>query len=254
MKLAECIQHINQVLNFPSFAYTDMSHFFDQAIAELNTTLRVDIPLVSDMISQLRTDYLGSPDAIALDAMPDVNIPINLDSSPYWYSTGDGKFHVYGSDTVHDKLYGVYMPDFETRHVFQTAVFSDGMVVWVLVDVNALPDIDLSIWLPDEWVVLFVIPYVCSKCSARDGGDSALYVEEYTQGFQQLQTSYRVPNTVELARVAGKEAYTPDVKRAIADGTLNTVVRTKAIYPEMKINTVENAVYGGMYENGGWGL
>lgn len=254
MKLADCIQHVNQVLNFPSLAYTDMSHFFDQAIAELNTTLRVDIPLVSDMISQLRTDYLGSPDAIVLDTMPNVNIPINSDSSPYWYSTEDGKFHVYGSETVHDKLYGVYMPDFDTRHVFQTAVFSDNMVVWVEIDVNALPDIDLSIWLPDEWVVLFVIPYVCSKCSARDGGDSALYVEEYTQGFQQLQTSYRIPNKVELARVAGKEAYTPDVKRAVADGTLNAVVRTKAIYPEMKINTVENAVYGGMYENGGWGI
>ena len=259
MKLADAIQRINQALNFPSLAYSDMSHFLDQAIAELNTTLRIDLPLVSKMIEQSKVAYLESPDAIILNEVPSTSIETGTTETPslavYWYNTDDGKFYVTGSNTPHDILYGVYLPNFDERRVFQSAVYSNNMVLWIELNINGLPDVELSNWLPDEWVILFLIPYVCSKCSARDGGDSTLYVEEYTQGFQQLQTSYNIPNEVILSDVANLPAYEPDLKALLNAGAVaNQKFRTRAIYPYMKINTVEQAVFGGMYDNGGWGV
>lgn len=257
MKLAECIQHINQVLNYPSFAYSDMSYFLDQAIAELNTTLRIDIPIVSKMIDLSRIPYLESPDTVLLQSVPSTTIPTGTAYSgdAYWYNTTDGNFYIGTSEVPHKTLYGVYMPDMASRSVYQAIAYSNSMVIWIELDVNALPDVDLSKWLPDEWVILFVIPYVCSKCSARDGGNSTLYVEEYTQGFQQLQTSYRVPNHISFVDASFLPAYEADVKEVLElGGDTNQMFRTKAIYPFMKINTMESAVFGGMYENGGWGL
>lgn len=258
MKLADCIQRINQTLNYPAFSYPDVSHFLDQAVVELNTTLRVSVPLVSEMLEQSRTSYLDSPDAFVLNSVPNTSIPTGTTQptdSEYWYNTSDGKFYINGFATPHDVLYGVYMPNFSERRVFQSAVYSNSMVIWIELDINALPEVELSNWLPDEWVILFVIPYVCSKCSARDGGNSALYVEEYTQGFQQLLTAYQVPNKVYLPSVAHLPAYSKDVSKLLdANASLNVHVSTKAIYSDMKINTAERAIFGGMYENGGWGL
>ena len=50
--LSDCINRINQVLNYPSVGYVDIRHFFDQAIAELNTTFRIGLPLVSQMVEE----------------------------------------------------------------------------------------------------------------------------------------------------------------------------------------------------------
>ena len=262
--LYDCITRINQILNYPSITYMDISHFFDQAISELNTSFRIQLPLVSQMIDENRIDFTQLPEVVLLDSEPSggaLDIPSGTpedftNTSKVYYNTEDQKVYKYDNvDGVwkgYNRIYGVYMTSEYERKVYYTVVYyAAAGAQWVQLDDQRTSDFDLTTYMPEDWIILFLIPYVCFKTSVRDGSNGALYNEEYTQGFQQLQTSYDVPNFVKLNTVAHLPAYKYLVKDNLH--CLDRVVPTRAVTHDMVIGNAVAPVYS---DNtmGGWGF
>lgn len=272
--LSECITRINQVLNYPSVTYTDISHFFDQAISELNTSFRIGLPLVSQMVQERKLNIQELPNLVFLTDAPTgtpEDIPVGnslsdfTDTSKVYLNLSDYKFYkynIYQNRWVgYDRMYGVHLNSSNVRLVYETMivysdvysdVYSEKKAVWSPVDEKRLNDFDLNIYMPDDWVILFLIPYVCFKSAVRDGAEGGLYLDEFTQGFQQLQTSYDVPNFVNLSSVAHMSAYTKLAKENLSN--LNIKIPTRAVYDSMKVGNVSMPVYGGFHSRGGWGF
>ena len=270
MKLSTVLNHINLALNYPALAYQDISLFFDQAIIELNTTLHTSIPKVSDMIEAFERKMSKEKDhRVRLTEAPensDYVIPsyatvaeANLSTSVvtvkprYYYVFETQKFYVLNKINntyeTRDTLEGFYLKDAQIPVLYNSMIV-DSDVFWVKTLEDPILDCELATYLPDSWVILWLIPYVCYKYTCRDGGTSATFAEELQQGFQQLQETYNVPSTVLLSAVADKEAYTDIVKNALPN--LNIYVPTKAIYENMKHSRALNAVYGSVYDRGGF--
>ena len=262
-KFFDCITRINQILNYPSFSYSDVSHFFDQAISELNTSFRIRIPLVSQMIDENRIDVYNIPNIIILTSPPGnissvPNATGFVDIYSVYYNTSDGKLYRYSNATQtwdgFDEIYGIYAnPATGISTIYRTMFLAGvGSASWYVVDPTSLEDFNLNIYLPTDWIILFLIPYVCFKAAVRDGAEGSLYNEEFVQGMQQLQTSYDIPNFVRLKDVAHLPAYTQIVKDNL--DKLDVVMPTRAIYDFMKIGNAIMPAYGGMYDTGGWGI
>lgn len=265
--LNDCISRINQSLNYPAVAYEDIYHFFDQAIAELNTNLRIALPSVTEMRSEHTFDVTNNEGLIRFSTRPtststvkhSESIPLTSPSS----SDGDGLYVCPNSDFNSHRfykwngsawvrvpnLYGIYIADasFET---YVAVPITWEIAAWAPVEKAHLVEFDLTEYLPLDWWVLFIIPYVCFKFAVRNGDSGELFVDEYTQGYQQLQSSYNVPNTVILSSVAGRPAYKNLVEQNLAN--LNTAVFTRAISEDMRVGNGIASVYGGFYETGGW--
>lgn len=263
--LSECLIRINQTLNYPAITYTDISHFFDQAISELNTSFKIGLPLVSQMIDENRINLQDLPNVTLLKTIPTgaaTEIPTGTeddftDTDKIYYHIGTGKFYKYNPHTqewvAYDKVYGIHIDSVKGRSTFVTLPLPvAGYAMWTPVPENRLDDFDLETYIPTDWIILFIIPYVCFKTAVRDGSNGALYSEEYIQGFQQLQTSYDVPNFVTLSEVAHLPAYKTTVKANI--DTLNISVPTRAVYDSMKIGNAIMPKYGGFFSRGGWGF
>lgn len=267
--LSDCISRINQVLNYPAVAYEDISHFFDQAIAELNTNLRIALPSVTEMRSEHTLDILDQeglvrlisrpsssdvlPNATSLSALPPSVTYDFVYISPPTFS--EYKFYKRkGLSYVEvPALYGLYVDSDGTTYTYTAVPINSNTAVWTPISNAQLSEFDLTDYLPIDWWTLFIIPYVCFKFAVRNGDSGALFSDEFTQGYQQLQSSYNVPNTVKLSEVAGKPAYTKLVEQNIARlGT--AVVFTRAIYENMRVGNGIASVYGGFYESGGWGI
>lgn len=261
--LSDCIVRINQILNYPSISYTDVSHFFDQAISELNTTFKIKLPLVKDMLDETRIDLQNIPNVHLLKTRPEgisSRIPSGTglgdfsDETLVYFNTSDNKFYKHIQQDVweaYSSIYGIYIDDLGTRSLYVTyAMPVAGMSIWTPIDKDVLGTLDLTIYLPEDWIVLFLIPYVCAKASVRDGGDNYTYVEEYTQGFQQLQNSYDVPNFTLLSTVAHLPAYTRIVQENISN--LNIKIPVRAVYDCMKIGNSVLPQYSEAYSRGGW--
>lgn len=268
--LNDCIARVNQVLNYPSISYEDVYHFFDQAIAELNTTLHIDVPSVSEMVSEHTVTISEKGDIVRL-----VERPGSSSSLPHYTSVPDAKIdgvdHIYvcgdkfferkfykwnGAAWVETShLYALFV-DYGTSEIVKLAysavAISTTLAVWVPVDYENIEEFDLQTYLPMEWWTLFIIPYVSFKFAVRNGDDGALFSDEFTQGFQQLQTSYHIPNKVSLKDVAGHPAYLNLVKENIANLTIK--VNTRAITKGMRVGASIHANYGGFYASGGWGI
>ena len=78
-------------------------------------------------------------------------------------------------------------------------------------------------------------------------------VNPVTQGFQQLQTSYNVPNTVQLSTVAHLPAY----RKLVEDNldNLRKEVPTRAIYQNMMVRNGISVVRAtALFDTGGWGI
>lgn len=260
---------VNQVLNYPALTYSDVSHFFDQAIAELNTNLRIALPSVSEMRSDHTFNVTEQESLVRLNTYAELT-----DLLPHFYTVEELK--VYGKNYQYayvcdnyrlnrkfykrnvdkweevDALYGIYLSpegDFSTYNAVTTAIDA---AHWVPVENTHVTEFDLTDYMPIDWWILFVIPYVCFKFSVRNGDSGELFVDEYIQGYQQLQSSYNVPNTVVLSSVAGRPAYKSLVEQNLAN--LNTAVFTRAISEDMRVGNGIASVYGGFYETGGWGI
>lgn len=266
--LSDCIQRINQILNYPSVAYEDISHFFDHAIAELNTILRTAIPSVSEMVLNNTIDTSLQQNTVLLNARPNnTNTIPHTDSVPteapaegepeQLYYTSDASminraFYVWtGSEwRAHESLYGVVFEDAKKYTYLSTPI---GLrAYWVEIPNTHRIEFDLCDYMTIDWWTLFVIPYVCFKFAVRNGDGGELYQTEFTQGLQQLQTCYDVPNFVRLSDVAGVPAYTELVKQNL--NNLSVCVPTRAVTDRMRVGNAIQAVFGNMFDAGGWGV
>lgn len=263
--LDECMSVINQILNYPSIEYLDISHFFDQAISELNSELHTGIRPISYMYSKSAFDPSKLTDVVYLDTKPMSIIPTynpaSSENPTVCYDKAKKKvMYLKGSDTEYtvaqDHLFGIYAY-FDTdsedkqivREMYQTVVIGD-YAYWTPYSFVPTRDLNLIDILPYDFITLFLIPYVCFKYAIRDGDTGRLYSEEFTNGFQQLQKGYDIPSTVVLSTQAGKPAYKEDVEQNLSN--LNISVPTRAIYESMKTPRNIQASYGGMYDTGGW--
>jgi hypothetical protein len=255
--LNNCISRINQALNYPSLAYEDVYHFFDQAIHELNSSLKIALPALTEIVDENSTHIEDRMDLVSLEPMRGaMQFAKDTLYGTYKYAPELGEFpFVVVKDEVETRVEGLYgyLVDKTTYTVkYYATVVLGGDAYWQLAENDETPDINLIEYLPFEWWTLFVIPYVCSKWAVRNGDESSHFVDEYVQGFQQLQNSYNVPNRVELSAVAGRHAYKKLVASNLAN--LRTSVFTRAIYEDMKVGNGIAPIYGGFYETGGWGV
>lgn len=267
--LSDCISRINQVLNYPAVAYEDISHFFDQAIAELNTNLRIALPSVTEMRSEHTLDILDQEGLVRLTTRP-----TSAETLPYAANTvqalalntdyvyvcslidfSDRKFYKRVNLALKEvsALYGMYVDSDGTMSTYTAVPLSTNTAVWAPVSDAQLSEFDLTDYLPIDWWTLFIIPYVCFKFAVRNGDSGELFSDEFTQGYQQLQSSYNVPNTVRLSEVAGKPAYTALVKQHLAQLGTATVF-TRAISEDMRVGNGITPTYEGFYDKGGWGI
>ena len=258
MTLNDCMERINQALDYPAVEYTDVSHYFDQAISELNSTLRIGIKPISYILTHYSPNVLKNPNVVALPVSFSNEIPSYVfegvpSDCTYYFDTERKMFGLKtGTEFVYyNKIYGYSVSSVPSR-VYESVYLSEGVVYWAEYNTDPLSAINLVEWLPVDVIILFVIPYVCNKFAIRDGGAGSIFREEFVQGFQQIQTSYDIPNTVNLVSVAGKKAYTEDVESNISN--LNINIPTRAIYDSMKIGNAIPPTYGGFYEGGGWGF
>lgn len=255
--LSNCVDKINQALNYPSLTYYDMSLYFDQAISELNTSLHIQIEPISQLINKNRSN---TEDLVLLTSKPTsaTTIPISTDENPtedYFYNPDKKMFgrKTNGSVVYSKSLNAVYNDPNEVSPCFYTSfVYSADIALWVTSKTYDPLEFDLLNILPNDWIILFLIPYVCFKQSIKDGATGALFSEEFSQGFTQLRSSYGVPEKVLLSRVAGMWIYEEDVTRHLP--YLNIWVPTRAITTDMIIDKAILANYGSMYDRGGWGI
>lgn len=263
--ISDCISRINQALNYPSISYEDVSHFFDQAIAELNTSLRIALPTVTEMrlentfkvsdspnvvvISKARDNPVSSVSEVPEEAPVDGIVPV------VYYVGGtrlDRAFYIWKGTKWEkvDKVYGL-VPGGDSA--FELIAVDYTYAVWHEIPMERVVEFSLTDYLTTDWIILFLIPYVCFKFAVRNGDNGALFSDEFTQGFQQLQTSYGVPNSVALNTVAHLPAY-----RKLATENLNDLrkkVPTRAITGDMRIpNGVKTVHCNNLFDHGGWGI
>lgn len=268
--LNDCIARVNQVLNYPSLSYEDIYHFFDQAIAELNTSLHIGLPSVSEMVSEHTFTISERGDVVRLTTRPGNSDHIThltekptakIEGTDHVYVCGNSfferKFYKWnGTEWVETHhLYAIFVEYGDTniaKFAYSAVAISTELAVWVPVDYENVEEFDLQTYLPTEWWTLFIIPYVCFKFAVRNGDSGELFSDEFTQGFQQLQSSYHVPSDVVLRDAAGHPAYLELIKENIANLTVK--VKTRAITKAMRVGTGIGATYGGFYESGGWGI
>ena len=261
MKLSEVLNYINSALNYPAITYIDVDLFFDMAISELNTTLHTSLPLVKNMVSKFRQKVSKyEPNKVILTEDPyntNFIIPtdpeISLDSPiAFYYSSETKKFYIYDkvlkTYAEYPVITGVYNSGTEIK--LYSSINYGNVASWAEVPVADKFEAELGDYLPDDWIMLWLIPYVCYKYTVRDGGTAQTFAEELSQGFQQLQETYNIPSTVNLATYAGYEAYSDLVVKHLPN--LNVQVPTKAIYESMKHSRNTNAIFGSFYDRGGF--
>ena len=258
--LSDCVESINQILNYPSVTYGDISIYFDQAISELNTELHLGLKPISVLYKEADTLSEDISPLVVLDERP--NLSAGLPSPD-----DDAKVYFDGTDICYldlltskyvkaRKVYGIYIyVDSETnstvKEMYQTIMLGN-YAYWTYFEKTPDRDLNLTDYMPYDWVVLFLIPYVCFKYAIRDGDSGASYAEDLSNGFQQLRNAYSVPSTVCLSKMSGKKAYAKDVLENLPN--LNISVPTRAIYEDMRTPQVISAEYESFYDKGGWGF
>lgn len=263
MQLSQVLNYINQALNYPSITYDDVSLFFDSAITELNSSLHIRIPLVSTMLNEF-PQYMSKeiPNRVLLSKYPE-----DTDTIPTYESVSEAlmrkskfayftKLNKYGilnyratDYDLYPQLYAVYANSGNPIY-FKTLKFSQEDAFWIVDESSELSNFDFNVYLPDDWIILWLIPYICFKYTVRDGGTAASFAEDLTQGFQQLQNAYNIPSTVNLVTMAGLPAYYALTLEHIDN--LNITVPTRAIYENMKHPRSLNAQFGNIYDRGGF--
>lgn len=266
--LSNCIERINQVLNYPSLTYTDVSAFFDQAIAELNTSLHIGLRSITECISYLQENNVISskPNVVVFaDEFEGTGLIKAYSSTPTdgvkgYYDTTQKLYGIRQSNGTYymsDEMYAIYNTlTSEGIKIYKAIMYaapsneSDGLIAWAVTTEDDPLSLDLLNYIPNDWIVLFLIPYVCFKYSVRDGDTGALYSEEFVQGFQQLQQAYNVPSFVSLTSHAHLPAYKKDVMDNL--NKLDIIVPTRAITEAMRSPAIVHATYGDFYDSNGW--
>ena len=271
-RISDLLTAVNTALNYPAITFSDIAVYLDMCIGEINTTLHTSLRTVKDCIERSSLERMSVSMVQVLASEPtgeSSEVPciatlagtearkwyywVEKEIHPEWYRKfvfADGNGGVIESSGFATATYvanGV-------EQIYVAHAYSDGLCIW-LKDIG-YEDIDLSDYLPEDWILLFVVPYICFKYTVRDGGTASTFAEEMEQGFQQLQETYDVPHAVLLSRFADKPAYRWDVKEALDKNpqSLNFMCVTRAIYENMKHERGVKPVYGSVYDAGGWGV
>lgn len=261
--VANCMDRINQALNYPSVSYDDVSTFFDQAISELNLSLHTGIKPISVLIDEYRTLNNDMPNLISLLTKPTSETIIDIlsvepssDKPSVYYNSTTNKFGVLKDSTYtyYTELYAIYndYSAVDGEIYYKATLYSSSICMWQITTNDPLA-LDLLEYLTVDFLILYVIPYVCFKYSARDGGNTSIFLDEYTQGFTNLQENYDIPYKVYLPIVADRLAYKDDVEQNLSK-TININVPTRAIYESMRVGRNILPSYGGIFDRGGWGI
>lgn len=265
--LADCVVTINQILNYPSVDYSDITYFFDQAISELNTELHLGLKPISEVYKKSTFNLEDLGDVVFFDAEPKATVSTNPNDIVHTAVEDNTRWIFYknhNDESAFKKvkvLYGVYAKYHTnpntgaqeiSKQLYQTVILG-GNAYWTPYEIMPDRELDLLNYMPMDWINLFLIPYVCFKYALRNGDAGVAYAEDFQNGFQQLRNSYDIPCFVVLSEQAGKEAYNADVKENLPH--LNIQIPTRAIYDSMKTERVLKANYGNnMYDTGGWGV
>lgn len=261
--LNDCLERINMSLNYPSVTYSIISHFFDQAISELNSTFRISIKPITQLIKENTFKIYEKQNITLLDTKPDSSIPFPIfnveedvtEGVLYFYNLSQNMFGVKKPTgwEYYNKVYGVFNDSTTGRLVSYESVFlATSAIYWSKLEVDTALDFNFLDYLSYDWIILFLIPYVCFKISIRDGMSGSLFYDEFSQGVQQMQMSYNVPSFQLLSKVAGLKAYKEDVLANIEN--LNVNVNTKAVSESMKTG---NGIVSRLYSDTdvrGWGF
>lgn len=262
--LNDLTNDVNIALNYPAINFQDIKLYLNQAISELNSSLHISIRNVNDIIAENYANVSQLKNLIELGSAPtEEDVIPSLAEDPtvdedntifVYFNTTMSKFRVYNQDKlnwdIYDELYASYV-DGVVKYVYKATLLNNDFY-WVAEVYNNPLELDLSKYICNDWIILFIIPYICFKFSARDNDTGAIFSEEFTQGFQQLLIAYRIPDKVNLAKVAGLLPYTEDVKKALP--LLNIMCPTRAITEDMKIPKDIQATFGGFNDRGGWGI
>lgn len=260
---------LNAALNYPAISYPDVALYLDMCVGEINTTLHTSLRTVGALIESDKARKIAEGSRVVLPAEPSgqsASIPCVDD----WSEAPVGAWFMWASKQTRPELYrkfayiasqgaepqvrnallAVYSEGGEIQ-LYEAHIYSDALCLWVSEQGEGDPD--LTEILPEDWLTLFAIPYVCFKYTVRDGGTASTFAEEMEQGFQQLQETYDVPSEVPLRAVAGISAYAEDTRKAVESGVWGKCP-TRAIDESMKHPRGVRAAYGSVYDAGGWGL
>lgn len=250
--------YVNMALNYPAISFDDIRLFLDQAISEINTELHTSIPDVDTMEHDAKKAVEDMPNLIMLTE-PESNRQIDSLVSPpssgrIYYDLSKEMYGVYENDTwnYYGTLYGFRLINGIPTYYVAGQILASNIRAWYIDNLTNPSNIDLENYFTDDWIKLFLVPYVAFKYSVRDGDTGRLFNEEFAQGFQQLRHSYNIPFQVILAAVADKFAYKDDVIKNLPN--LNKWVLTKAITVEMKNPQGVNATFRDFYDIGGFGI
>lgn len=259
--IADCISQINQALNYPSLTYEDISLYLDQAIAEINTNLHIGLRSFSHLISYKKNNKNYIENMIILDSIPteSTTVPVSTEevalsrNSPYFYNSNSKQFGILDTATntykYYPDLFAVYNNGIKPT-IYKATILSTYLIMWIENSQDNPLNINLLDYLPEEWIILFIVPYVCFKYAVRDGGTGGAFSDEFSQGYSQLIAAYNVPSFVFLPTVADLPAYTEDVKDNLP--CLNVKVPTRAIFDTMKNDRVVMRTGRDFYDRGGW--
>jgi hypothetical protein len=248
----EVVSKINKRLNFPAFAFEDMDVYFDQSVSEINTLMHIGIKPITKLVTDYANSQLNIPNVVLLTSEPTspVALPTTSagDTNLYYFDITTSKYmlKVAGATvyTAFDELYGVYIDYTTQKSKYFQAWKVNGLPFW-FPDRNHNPlEFNLGLYLPIDWVTLFLVPYVCAALSTRDGGNATAFQDEFIQGFNQLKSNYDVPSFARLNEVAGDEVYAEDVEASINDPRFaQIIVPTRAIKGFMRVPDGLEATY-----------
>lgn len=258
--LNDLTNDVNVALNYPAINFQDIKLYLNQAISELNSSLHISIRNINDIISEnyFKTSELKNLIVLG-DAPTESDVIPSLAEDPeiteestvyFYFNTTLGKFRIYETNTwvSYDSLYASYT-DGVVKNIYRATLLNNDYY-WVLDFYNNPLEADFSQYICNDWITLFVIPYICFKFSARDNDTGAIFSEEFTQGYQQLLIAYNIPHQVNLQKVAGTTPYIIDVRDNLPN--LNVMCPTRAITENMKIPKDIQATFGSMFDRGGW--
>lgn len=265
--LGEIIDIIDQKLGYPGIGYDDVKPYLNQGMSELNTMLHIGLPSVTEIVNEYRENIITSPNVILLPSpladmesveITSVSEPINEitqeqlgtwfdEGTKYFYSEEDNKYGIIKKKTKSgiteyivtkfDKLIGIYFdPETSTRE-YALTMTSGTTAYWYNSDLEDIGLLNFTIYLPTDWINLFLIPYVCFGYANKDGGNAGTFQDEFLGGYAQLRKSWYIPQRVYLNAVVEHPAYTSSVKFALkhSDIPLNHIqVDTRAITPDMR--------------------
>lgn len=264
LTLGEVLTKINKKLNYPSLSFDDVDVYFDQAISELNTLLHISIDPISTIKEAYVNNLLDKNNIVRLATHPlnssGINIPTtpgNNNANEYYYDAVEDEYMIKntgGTYDAHDIIYGEYIDPTTQESIWVQPFLYGNTPKWYPSAIADPMSLNVLHFMPMDWWILFVVPYVAAAYAAKDGGNVVLFNDEFAQGFIQLRTNYDIQQRVKLSEVMHLPAYKAIVDDVLQDSKQlinlpNLEVITKAITESMRIPDNLEAKYDDSFIN-----